>query len=163
MPTVSGNKSRMYLDIAHRYAQVQTGCSKVAVGSVIVKNYTKVNENIIAIGANRAIPDLCLYKGCQRIELYGNDSKNHRLPADCRALHSEIDAISKAGQDLSGCDIFVTRYPCEACARAIAASGIKRVWYGREQPISEQTQQIFDDAKVESYWLKDWVKEDRMD
>lgn len=164
MPTIPGKKAIMYLDIANRYAETMTGCSKVSVGSVIVRNYTKVNENIVSVGANRAIPDLCMTsRGCQRIELYGTDSKFHRLPGDCRALHSEIDAISKAGQDLSDCDIFVTRYPCEACARAIVASGIKRVWYGREQQISLQTQQIFAGAGVESYWLKDWTEEDRND
>lgn len=155
--------NRMYLDIANRYAANQSGCSKVTVGAVIVKNYGKPNENIISIGANRAIPDLCMNRGCLRIELYGDDAKSHRLPSDCRALHSEIDAISKAGQDLTGCDIFITRYPCEACARAIVASGIKRVWFGRSQSISTQTAQIFNSAGVECYWLREWEEADRND
>lgn len=162
--TILGKRTKMYLDIAHRYAEGRTGCDKVAVGAVIVKNYGLANENIVSIGANRAIPDLCFGpRGCLRIELYGDDAKSHRLPSDCRALHSEIDAISKAGQDLSGCDIFVTRYPCEACARAIIASGIKRVWWGREQDISEQTRQMFDIYRIEYRWLKDWTEEDRND
>ena len=152
----------MYLDMAHRYATTKTGCSKVSVGSIIVKNLNKTNENVVSAGANRAIPDLCLTRGCLRIELYGDAAKEHRLPSDCRALHSEIDAISKAG-DVSGCDIFVTRYPCEACARAIVAAGIKRVWFGRSQPISAQTADIFERAGVEVRWLKDWEEADRHD
>ena len=165
MPGVTGlsPRNRMYLDIANRYAAKQSGCSKVTVGAVIVKNYGKPNENIISIGTNRAIPDLCLTRGCLRVELYGDAAKSHRLPSDCRALHSEIDAISKAGQDLTGCDIFITRYPCEACARAIVASGIKTVWFGRGQYISKQTEQIFDSAKVEYHWLRDWEEADRND
>ena len=164
MKTILGKKTRMYLDIANRYAAAQSGCSKVTVGAVIVKNYGATNENIISIGANRAFPDLCFTaRGCLRIELYGDDAKSHRLPSDCRAIHSEVDAISKAGQDLTGCDIFVTRYPCEACARAIVASGIKRVWWGREQDISPQTRQIFDTYGIEWHWLKDWTEEDRHD
>lgn len=162
--TILGKTNRMYLDIANRYAASHSGCSKVTVGAVIVKNYGKTNENIISIGANRAIPNLCLTaRGCLRVELYGDDSKNHRLPSDCRALHSEVDAISKAGQDLTGCDIFVTRYPCEACARAIIASGIKRVWWGREQDISEQTRHMFETYNIEYHWLRDWTEEDRHD
>ena len=163
MKTLLGKKNRMYLDIAHRYAVDKTGCDKVAVGAVIVKNYGSPNENIISIGANRGIPDLCFARGCLRIELYGDDAKSHRLPSDCRALHSEIDAISKAGQDLTGCDIFVTRYPCEACARAIIASGITRVWWGREQDISEQTRQMFDMYGISYHWLSDWTEQDRND
>lgn len=162
--TILGKTNRMYLDIANRYAAAHSGCSKVTVGAVIVKNYGKTNENIISIGTNRAMPNLCLTaRGCLRVELYGDDSKNHRLPSDCRALHSEVDAISKAGQDLTGCDIFVTRYPCEACARAIIASGIKRVWWGREQDISEQTRQMFETYNIEYHWLRDWTEEDRHD
>lgn len=162
--TILGKKNRMYLDIANRYAAGQSGCSKVTVGAVIVKNYNQTNETIVSIGANRAIPNLCLTaRGCLRIEKYGDDAKSHRLPSDCRAIHSEVDAICKAGQDLTGCDILVTRYPCEACARAIVAAGIKRVWWGREQDISSDTRQIFEVNGIEYHWLKEWTEEDRHD
>lgn len=161
--TIMSKHHKLYLDIANRYAADKSGCTKVTVGAVIVKNYGKANENVIAMGANRAIPDLCLARGCQRIELYGNAAKEHRLPSDCRAIHSEVDAISKASESVEGCDIFVTRYPCEACARTIVAAGIKRVWFGRTQPISDQTADIFERAGVEVHWLKDWEEADRND
>lgn len=157
------NHQRMYLDMANRYAAYMSGCTKVTVGAVIVKNFDKANENVIAMGANRAIPNLCLTRGCQRIELYGNAAKEHRLPSDCRAIHSEVDAISKASESVEGCDIFITRYPCEACARTIVAAGIKRVWFGRTQPMSNQTSDIFEMAGVEVHWLSDWEEEDRHD
>lgn len=145
----------LYLDIAHEYAKKMSGCQKVQVGSVIVKN-----GNIISIGANVALPDLCKYRGCLRVELYGEDSKNHRLPSDCRAIHSEIHAISRLHESAAGATIYITRYPCEACARAIVSAGIKRVVWGRGQDISDQTKELFEKYGVEYRWEKGWTAED---
>lgn len=140
-----------WLDMANIYAGVMSGCTKVTVGSVIVKN-----GRAVSFGANRAIPDLCQVKGCLRVEKYGNNDKTHRSPADCRAIHSEIDAICNAREDLTDTVIFVTRYPCEACARAIVSAGISAVIYGRQQSISEETARIFEDAHVKVVWKKAW-------
>lgn len=138
--------SLFYLGLAGDYAKQMSGCTKVAVGSCIV-----TESGAIIFGANRAVPDLCRYKGCLRVELYGENSKTHRNPGDCRAIHSEIDAICKAarqGVSLEGATLYVTRYPCESCARAIIAAGIKTVVFGRSQPISAQTRQMFESAEV---------------
>lgn len=140
-----------WLDLANLYAGMMSGCNKVTVGAVIVKD-----NRVVSMGANRAVPDLCRYRGCLRVEKYGNNDKTHRSPADCRAIHSEVDAICTAREDLSGATIYVTRYPCEACARAIVASGIQIVIYGRQQEISEETARIFEDAHVDVMWNKDW-------
>lgn len=139
------------LDIANIYARVMSGCTKVKVGAVIVKH-----GRTVSFGANRAVPDLCKTRGCLRVEKYGDNDKTHRSPADCRAIHSEVDAICNAREDLKGATIFVTRYPCEACARAIVSAGISRVIYGRQQSISEETAHIFEDAGVDVVWNKDW-------
>lgn len=140
-----------WLDIANLYAGMMSGCTKVTVGAVIVKD-----NRVVSMGANRAVPDLCRYRGCLRVEKYGNNDKTHRSPADCRAIHSEVDAICTAREDLSGAVIYVTRYPCEACARAIVAAGIQTVIYGRQQEISEETARIFEDAHVDVMWNKYW-------
>lgn len=147
-----------FLNLANSYAKLFSGCNKVQVGAVIVKD-----GKVISLGANRAIPDQCHIRGCQRIELYGEDSKNHRNPEDCRAIHSEVDAITnaaKAGISVDGATIYITRYPCEACARAIVASGIKYVYWGREQSISDQTMRILNSAGIEYTWVKVWIEED---
>jgi dCMP deaminase len=119
--------------------------------------------SIIAMGANRSIPDLCKFRGCLRVEKYGNNSKEHRNPEDCRAIHSEIDAIgnaAKVGVCTQGSTIYVTRYPCEACARLIIASGIKRVVFGRNQPVSELTRRMFESAGVEFYNVPEYQEDD---
>ena len=140
-----------WLDMANVYAGIMSGCTKVTVGSVIVKN-----GRALSYGANRAVPDLCQFRGCLRVEKYGDNDKTHRSPADCRAIHSEIDAICNAREDLRGATIYVTRYPCEACARAIVSAGIMRVVYGRQQKISDETDRIFADGGVNVIWDKDW-------
>ena len=147
-----------YLKLAGEYAKAESGCTKVSVGSCIVKN-----GSVVSLGANRTIPNLCRTRGCLRVELYGTNSKLHRNPEDCRAIHSEVDAIGKAarnGISLDGSTIYVTRYPCEACARLIITSGIKKVVYGRNQKISDLTRQMFESAKVECYNESRYMEDD---
>lgn len=147
-----------YLDIAYLYAQKQSGCRKVQVGSIIVGH-----SKVLALGANRGLPDLCnTVRGCMRVEKYGNDSKSHRNPEDCRAIHSEIDAIcnaAEAGQSTKDASIFVTRYPCEACAKAIISAGINRVFYGGTTKISKVTQDMFDKYNVVCVHVFDWMED----
>lgn len=142
--------AQQLLTMADEYATIHSGCTKVAVGSVI----TDIEGNILSFGANATVPDLCKTRGCLRIEKYGNNAKLHRLPADCRAVHSEIDAIAHCTYGTPYV-IFVTRYPCEACARAIVAAGIKAVYYGRKQLISKETAYIFEYNHV-SVTQVDW-------
>lgn len=153
------NKDLFYLSLAGQYAKQFTGCTKVAVGSCIVKS-----GNIVAMGANRAIPNLCKSpRGCLRVELYGENSKLHRNPEDCRAIHAEVDAIgnaAKCGVSTEGATIYVTRYPCEGCARLLIAAGIKRVVYGREQRVSLTTLQMFESAGVTCYICADYKEDD---
>lgn len=147
-----------YLKLAGDYAKLHSGCTKVSVGSCIVK-YGKV----VALGANRVIGDWCRTDGCLRIAKYGDNAKTHRNPDDCLAIHSEIDAISraaKAGVALVGATIYVTRYPCENCARAIVAAGIAHVVFGRNQPISEQTKAMFDAAGVTYHNETNYMEDD---
>nr|DAE38797.1 MAG TPA: deoxycytidylate deaminase [Caudoviricetes sp.] len=150
-----------YLDMAKLYADKISGCNKVAVGAVIVKN-----DRVISLGSNKTIPCLCKTSvGCLRKEKYGEDSKSHRNPDDCRAIHSEIDAICNAaasGTPISDSYIFITRYPCENCAKAIIDAGIKRVFYGGTTRVNEQTEDMFDAYNVGCTYIPDW-KEDTSD
>lgn len=147
--------SHDWLDIAQEYANRTSGCRKVAVGSVIVQD-----GQPLALGANRGIPDLCkTERGCLRMERFGDDSKAHRDPADCRAIHSEVDAIGYAARQgirIDGATIYVTRYPCESCAKAIIVSGIKTVYYGGTAEASEDTKHMLETYGVDLIWLKNY-------
>jgi dCMP deaminase len=49
-------------------------------------------------------------------------------------VHSELNAILNfVGNDLSGCKIYVTLFPCNECAKAIIQSGIKEIVYGEDR------------------------------
>ena len=149
--------AHMLLNMANAYAQKYSGCCKTAVGSALVD--TLIRPKLAIFGANVTLPHKCTQIGCLRVEKYGEASKSHRNPEDCRALHSEIDAIcnaAKLGVNPEGKCIVVTRYPCESCAKSIIRAGIKHVIYGREFPISDQTAYMFEAAGVRVTWISDW-------
>lgn len=149
-----------FLDVAFNYATMRSSCCKVAVGTALVNK-----QALISVGANKTLPVSCKSAGCLRVSLYGDDSKSHRNPSDCRAVHSEIDAITAACRDgisTKGSVAYVTRYPCEACARALVSAGIRKVVYGGTTEISEQTKGIFAGSFVEVQHITDW-KEDNTD
>lgn len=146
------------LDLAQEYADTHSTCVKVKVGSII----DTPDSVIFFYGYNHGVCN-CKENGCRRINLYGEASKLHRLPSDCDSIHSEIDAICEAarsGFSVRGATIYVTRYPCENCARAIVAAGIKRVVYGREETISPYTATILASGHVEVVHRLDWERED---
>lgn len=144
-------KREDYLDMAQMYADKLSGCTKVAVGCVIVKD-----ERMISFGANRSTFHNCKNRGCYRVFKYGDDSKSHRNPEDCSAIHSEIDALSNLRENAAGATIYVTRYPCEGCAKAIISAGIKEVIYGGTTQISDMTRDMFDEYNVRCIWIPDW-------
>jgi len=52
------------------------------------------------------------------------DSRELKL---LKTLHAEENAILYAKRDLSGCEIWVTHFPCPNCAAKIIQTGIKSV------------------------------------
>ena len=146
------------LTYAQNHANMNSTCTKVKVGSLIISS-----DYIAVRGCNRGIAIKCTESGCNRVNLYGENSKLHRLPSDCASIHSEIDAICAAGKrgiPLENSVIFVTRYPCEACARAICAAGMRKVVYGRKEKISQMTENMFKACNVEVIHVEDWDYED---
>lgn len=148
-----------YLDAADRFAVAHCGCKKVHVGCVLVN---PKNGLILSSGVNRAIPNKCKSEECMRIQKYGEASKDHRLPSDCRAIHSEVDAICRCAVNTRGSYAYVTRYPCEACARALVAAGVRAVFYGRQQEISEEAKHIFASGNVRVHHINNWDREDTL-
>lgn len=140
-----------YLDMAQLFADKLSGCRKVAVGCVIVKE-----DRMISFGANRSVSFPCKTSGCLRVLKYGEDSKSHRNPEDCSSIHSEIDALSNLRESAAGAIAYVTRYPCEGCAKALISAGIKEVVYGGTARISDMTADMFDEYNVRCVWLPDW-------
>ncbi len=68
-------------------------------------------------------------------------------------VHAELNAILNSIQNLDGCTIYVSLFPCNECAKAIIQSGIKCVVYesdkynGTEGNIASK--KMFRDAGIE--------------
>jgi len=95
-------------------ASCRSPCKRLQVGSVIVKD-----NRVISMGYNGYI------SGAPHISRIENDHEQS-------IVHSEINAITdcaKRGVSLDKSVIYITHYPCVNCFRAIAACGIKEIYY----------------------------------
>jgi len=157
MKRITLENIHQFLDLAHFYAEQKTGCTKVSVGCVIIDAET---HNLISLGANVDLTGLCKKEGCHRVLVYGDNAKDHRLPSDCRAVHSEIDALVKTPYDGRPKIAIVTRYPCEACSRTLALAGVVDVIWGRAQDIPDGAREVFNLHNMDYFWAKSWVAAD---
>jgi len=97
-------------------ASERATCPRMHCGCVLVKE-----KNVLATGYNGSIPgdDHCEDVGCLVVD-------NHCV----RTNHAEMNALMQAakhGNSVDGSIAYVTNMPCTTCAKALVASGIKRV------------------------------------
>jgi len=116
------------------------------VGAVAVKN-----EEIIFRGFNKMLPneDECYKIGCIRDSI-----KPGKDPEVCSVTHAEAAIISLAARDgvpLKNTILYVTHFPCPACAKLVALAGFKKVVYFRGSS-------VFDGERVMSSRGVDIVK-----
>ena len=48
-------------------------------------------------------------------------------------VHAELNAILNSTQQLCGCTIYVSLFPCNECSKAIIQSGIKEIVYADDK------------------------------
>ncbi|HEX6548887.1 MAG TPA: deaminase [Candidatus Dormibacteraeota bacterium] len=102
----------VYMRMAEELAKRST-CARSQVGSVIA---TGDLTQVLGIGYNgnaRGLPNRC----------DGDE------PGRCGCLHSEANALIKAGAQIPGKLMFVTLSPCVMCAKMIVNSNVARVFY----------------------------------
>lgn len=106
-------------------ASIRSPCERLKVGCVIVKN-----NRLISMG----------YNGF----LAGTDHKSIvRWGHEQATIHAEINAITdaaKRGVSIDGAVAYITHYPCINCFKALASSGIKKIYYSvdyKNDPIVE--------------------------
>jgi len=114
-------------------ASKRSPCSRLNVGSVIIKN-----NRIISMGYNGYIP------GAPHISRIEN---NHEQSI----IHSEINAISdcaKRGTSLKDSKIYITHYPCINCFRSIAACEIKEIIYLDDYNNNSIVQELANESNI---------------
>jgi dCMP deaminase len=102
----------VFMRMAEELAKRST-CARSQVGSVIT---TGDLTQVLGIGFNgnaRGLPNAC-------------DSPE---PGRCGCIHSEANALIKAGAHVVGKIMFVTASPCVMCAKMIINSNVRRVYY----------------------------------
>lgn len=132
-------------------------CLKVSVDCII----SNKGGEVLAHGVNTDPTGDCEKKGCLKIRKYGNNSSEHRNPADCNAVHAEVIALmkfAKIADKNSLVEIWVSRYPCEACIRTIIAFsqiyGVRfyKLSYNKEDgEMSNQSKEMWDNYLKEAY------------
>ena len=102
----------VYMRMAEQLAKRST-CARSQVGSVIT---TGDLTQVLGIGYNgnaRGLPNTC-------------DSPE---PGRCGCLHSEANALIKAGAHVPDKIMFVTMSPCVMCAKMVVNSNVRRVYF----------------------------------
>jgi dCMP deaminase len=102
----------VYMRMAEELAKRST-CTRNQVGTVIA---TADLTQVVGIGYNgnaRGLPNSC-------------DSSE---PGRCGCIHSEANALLKAGAGLPDKVMFVTVSPCAMCAKMIVNANVQRVHY----------------------------------
>lgn len=71
------------------------------------------------------------------------------------AIHAEAAVVAQAARDgisLAGADLYVSTFPCPACARLIAEAGFRRCFFARQYSVLDG-EQVLRSAGVELIWV----------
>ena len=115
-----------YFMKAATLASIRSPCERLKVGCVLVKN-----NRLISMGYNGFLG------GCEHKSIVRDGHEQ-------ATIHAEINAITdaaKRGASIDDCVAYVTHYPCLNCYKALASSGIKKVYYKedyRNDPVVEE-------------------------
>lgn len=94
------------------------------VGAAIVRN-----RNILLKNHNRHVPSEHTPYALGDPRDFIEAGKNSELSSALHAEQALIVEAARKGISLEGADIYVTVFPCPVCAKMIAYSGIKRVFF----------------------------------
>ena len=107
-------------------ASVRSPCDRLKVGCVLVKN-----NRLISMGYNGFLAGT-------------NHRSIIRWGHEQATIHAEINAITdaaKRGVSIDDAVAYITHYPCINCFKALASSGVKKIYYQvdyKNDPILEE-------------------------
>ncbi|AIR03008.1 CMP deaminase [Pluralibacter gergoviae] len=137
---VNGHKNPDARCYAKKGVKCHNDAEKRAIAGMIVSNLV----------SDKIIPQK---KQWQAVEAMIKNTRLKDLIEFSRAVHAEMHAILTAsrvaGERIVGGKIFVTTYPCHACARHIIAAGLQEVYYIEPYRKSLATR-LHDDAMTEA-------------
>ena len=107
-----------FMGLAHLSA-MRSKDPSTQVGAVIVSG----EHRVVSIGYN-GLPN-----GCSDDEFPWDREGDFGATKYPYVVHAELNAILNSKNDLRGCSIYVSLFPCNECAKAIIQSGISRIVY----------------------------------
>ena len=107
-----------FMGLAHLSA-MRSKDPSTQVGAVIVSG----EHRVVSIGYN-GFPN-----GCSDDEFPWDREGDFGATKYPYVVHAELNAILNSKNDLRGCSIYVSLFPCNECAKAIIQSGISRIIY----------------------------------
>ena len=107
-----------FMGLAHLSA-MRSKDPSTQVGAVIVSG----EHRVVSIGYN-GFPN-----GCSDDEFPWDREGDFGATKYPYVVNAELNAILNSKNDLRGCSIYVSLFPCNECAKAIIQSGISRIVY----------------------------------
>jgi dCMP deaminase len=118
-----------FMGMAHLSA-LRSKDPSTQVGAVIVDELNKV----VSIGYNG------LPHGCDDDEFPWQKEGSTYESKYAYVVHAELNAILNSPRSVRGCELYVSLFPCNECAKAIIQAGIQEIVY--EQDIYADTEAV---------------------
>jgi len=120
----SDRKNKQYMQMCIETAKIFSTCGKKKYAAVLVDK----NDHIVGIGYNGGPRGFqhCENGGCPRFQQMSDSGSSYD---NCIAVHAEANALLHSDYSSQAYKIYVNGPPCFSCAKLIANSTIKQVYY----------------------------------
>jgi len=117
-------KDRQFIELCSAASKIFSTCAKKQYAAILVDNL----NHIVGFGYNGGPSnhDHCNEGGCP---IYNENSENGSSYDNCIAIHAEANAIIHSDYSSNAERLYVNGPPCFSCAKLIANSKIKKVYY----------------------------------
>lgn len=115
------------------------------IGAVLVKD-----KEILIRGYNRDLPSDHTPYQVGEVRDFFKTGERHDLASTIHAEESIIAQAAKEGISLKGTSLYVTTFPCPVCAKLIACSGIKNLYFS-EGGSNFDAKKVLESADISIY------------
>ena len=122
-PTTSDSTAKKWMEEVKNQAEKSSDWWR-QVGSIAVKN-----DSEILRAYNQGMPDDHAPYQVGAVRDFVETGTKPELANYIHAEQAVIAEAAKQGIALAGCDLYVTHFPCPVCAKLLAKSGIKQVFF----------------------------------
>jgi dCMP deaminase len=125
-------KNKQYMQLCFETARIFSTCGKKKYAAVLVDD----NGHIVGIGYNGGPSGFahCEDGGCPRFQEMSESGSSYD---NCIAVHAEANALLHSDYSSNPSRLYINGPPCFSCAKLIANSTIKQVFYIEDESYRE--------------------------